>query len=52
MWNKNTVIIEQNGLSDEYNVVKLQTKKDNTGINRILFGGAAVTRIEGEYILY
>ncbi|MCP4178893.1 MAG: PhzF family phenazine biosynthesis protein [bacterium] len=52
MWTKDTVTIEQNGLLDKYNVVKLQTKKDESGINRVLFGGAAITRIEGEYILY
>ncbi len=52
LWNKDTIVIEQNGLPDRYNIVKLQTKKDEAGINRVLFGGASITRIEGSYFLY
>ena len=52
MWNKETITIEQNGLLDKYNIVKLQKKQDENGIDRVLFGGGAITRIEGEYMIY
>ncbi len=52
MWNKETITIEQNGLLDKYNIVKLQKKQDENGIDRVLFGGGAITRIEGEYTIY
>jgi PhzF family phenazine biosynthesis protein len=52
LWNTDTLVIEQNGLADGYNIVKLQAKKDTNGVERIWFGGGAITRIEGEYSLY
>ncbi|MBN1396820.1 MAG: PhzF family phenazine biosynthesis protein [Bacteroidetes bacterium] len=52
MWHKETVIIEQNDKPDKYNIVKLQKKRGNNKIWQVLFGGGAVTRIEGTYILY
>jgi len=52
MWINETVAIEQNGFLDKFNVVKLQQTKDENGIDRVLFGGGAITRIEGEYMIY
>jgi PhzF family phenazine biosynthesis protein len=52
MWEKGPLVIEQNGFKDKYNIVKLDKKTDENGNCRILFGGGAVTRIEGKYILH
>jgi PhzF family phenazine biosynthesis protein len=52
LWNSETITIEQNGLKDLYNIVKLQLKKDSTNRNRVWFGGGAITRIEGKYLLH
>jgi len=52
MWINETVTIEQNGFLDKYNIVKLQQTKDDNGVDRVLFGGGAITRIEGEYMIY
>lgn len=52
IWDKETIIIEQNKYLKNYNVVKLQKIKDHEGNDRIIFGGRAIKRIEGEYILY
>jgi PhzF family phenazine biosynthesis protein len=52
LWKDKTLIIEQNGLKDLYNIVKLQLKKDEVYGNRVWFGGGAVTRIEGKYLLH
>jgi PhzF family phenazine biosynthesis protein len=51
MWKAETIVIEQNGLLEEFNIVKLQKQTDEKGNNHVLFGGGAVTRIEGKYIL-
>ncbi len=50
-WNKETIVIEQNGLMDDYNIVKLRRKLDENNHERVLFGGGAITRIKGEYII-
>ena len=52
MWNRDTIILEQNDSPEKYNIVKIQKKKDREGNDRIIFGGGAVKRIEGEYIIY
>lgn len=52
MWEKDTVIIEQNGSKEKFNIVKLNKKIDEKGNTRVMFGGGAITRIEGNYILY
>jgi PhzF family phenazine biosynthesis protein len=52
MWINETVTIEQNGFLDKFNIVKLQKTKDDNGADRVLFGGGAITRIEGEYMIY
>ncbi|GAK55866.1 phenazine biosynthesis protein PhzF family [Candidatus Vecturithrix granuli] len=50
-WDGTPLILEQNKLKDRANIVRLSTNTDNQGIQRVLFGGGAVVRIEGEYIL-
>lgn len=52
MWKGDTISIEQNGLRDQFNVVKLQQQIDANGNDRVLFGGGAITRIEGKYMLH
>ena len=51
-WTEGLLTIEQNGLIDNYNVVKLQMQKDESNGIRVCFGGNAVTRIEGKYYIY
>lgn len=51
LWKTETVIIEQNGFKDEYNIVKLRKQTDEKGNTKVLFGGGAITRIEGKYII-
>lgn len=51
LWNGESLVIEQNGTKGRYNIVRLKTKLDTSGRKRVLFGGGAVTRIEGKYML-
>jgi len=51
-WNKPTILIEQNGLPDNFNIIKLRRSRDEQERIRVWFGGGAITRINGEYILY
>lgn len=51
LWKTKTITIEQNRFKDQYNIVKLQKQTDDKENTRVLFGGRAVTRIEGKYIL-
>lgn len=46
LWNGEAISIEQNGVIDNYNVVKLKTLD-----SKVLFGGNAIVRIDGEYLL-
>ncbi len=52
LWKGETIIIEQNGLKDNYNIVKLQKQSVTKNTFRVSFGGGAITRIEGTYKLY
>jgi PhzF family phenazine biosynthesis protein len=52
LWTDGPVSIEQNGMADQFNVVKLIKHIDIMGNNRVLFGGSAITRIDGMYNLY
>ena len=51
LWNKDTIVIEQNSSLERFNVVKLQKTQDSEGAERVVFGGGAIKRIEGEFIL-
>lgn len=51
MWNKDTIVIEQNSSKENFNVVKLQRFQDKEGNERVVFGGGAIKRIDGEFIL-
>jgi PhzF family phenazine biosynthesis protein len=48
-WEGGTLSIEQNGSRSNPNTVKLRTVKKD-GLARVLFGGAAVVKIQGQYI--
>ncbi len=50
-WDGKPITLEQNGDFVSPNIVKLVAKKAENGIVRVLFGGGAVVRIQGEYIL-
>jgi PhzF family phenazine biosynthesis protein len=50
-WQKDTLILEQNSHAENYNLIKLQ-KKEVEGRTRVIFGGGAIKRMEGEYTLY
>lgn len=50
-WDGDALVIEQNGDRDNPNIIRLRTvMKDGT--RRVQFGGGAVVRVDGEYILY
>ena len=51
LWTTDSLTIEQNGLLENYNIVKLQKQLDDEQKVRVCFGGGAITRIEGKYIL-
>lgn len=52
LWITENLTIEQNGLIDNYNIVKLQKQIDDENNQRVCFGGGAITRIEGKYLTY
>lgn len=52
LWKGETIRIEQNGQKENFNVVKLQKRFDKSGKLRVCFGGGAITRIEGKYMIY
>ncbi|HPT21166.1 MAG TPA: PhzF family phenazine biosynthesis isomerase [Bacteroidales bacterium] len=52
LWSEEYISIEQNGLRDNFNVVKLQKQTDEDYRQRVCFGGVAVTRIEGKYLIH
>jgi PhzF family phenazine biosynthesis protein len=51
MWNGENLRIEQNGYLDRPNFVKLLTKKDDDGNVQVWFGGGAVLKMDGHYLL-
>lgn len=51
LWTGDSLVLEQNGSPDQYNMVQLRSRLDSCGEKRVLFGGGAVTRIEGQYLL-
>lgn len=50
-WKTDSLVLEQNGERDECNIVHLRAGTNAEGTLEILFGGPAITRIEGKYIL-
>jgi len=52
LWKEGTLTLEQNGLRDDFNVVRLQKQIDADNNQRVCFGGGAITRIEGSYFTY
>jgi PhzF family phenazine biosynthesis protein len=52
LWQGKALSIEQNDQRERCNVVKLRTMTDEDGQERVLFGGGAITRIDGSYFLY
>ena len=52
LWKGETITIEQNGLRDNFNIVKLQKQIDDNNVLRVCFGGGAITRIVGTYMTY
>jgi PhzF family phenazine biosynthesis protein len=51
-WDGKPMTVEQNGELVSPNIVKLITRNDEQGKLQVLFGGGAIVRIQGEYILY
>jgi hypothetical protein len=43
--------IEQNGFRDTPNFVRFFSKKTDTGIPQVWFGGGATLKIDGHYLL-
>jgi PhzF family phenazine biosynthesis protein len=52
IWADGTLLIEQNSLKEKYNLIRLQIEQDEQKRSRVCFGGSAITRIEGQYLLY
>lgn len=50
-WDGKPMTLEQNGDFVSPNIVKLITKKTDNDTVRVLFGGGAIVRVYGEYIL-
>lgn len=50
-WDGAPITIEQGPERVHANLVRLRTAMDDQGLQRVLFGGSATVRIEGEYLL-
>jgi len=50
-WDGTPIMLEQNGSRTNPNLVRLIARQGETGTTRVLFGGNAVVRIQGEYVL-
>ncbi|WP_373070028.1 PhzF family phenazine biosynthesis protein [Sulfurimonas sp.] len=50
IWDGELMNIEQNALKENFNTVKLTTKKEES-IKHVLFGGSAKVKIDGNYLL-
>ncbi len=51
LWNGSNLTIEQSGNKENPNYVKLNSY-NNDSVSQVIFGGSAIVRIEGEYMLY
>lgn len=52
LFGSETITIEQNQHRNHCNFIKLRKETDTNGSIRILFGGGAITRIEGSFFLH
>ena len=50
-WESDSLNIEQNSDKQKYNLVRLKIVKENDNEERVLFGGPAVVRVQGSYLL-
>jgi PhzF family phenazine biosynthesis protein len=50
-WDGQPISLEQNGDCARPNIVKLASRQDEGGEVRVVFGGGAIVRIVGEYVL-
>jgi PhzF family phenazine biosynthesis protein len=50
-WDGVPITLEQNGSMGNPNIVRLIAKPDENGNTRVLFGGNAIVKIQGEYVL-
>ena len=51
LWRGETLTIEQNKERTRPNIIKLMGRQEADASPQVLFGGGAVTRIEGRYFL-
>jgi PhzF family phenazine biosynthesis protein len=51
LWKGENFRIEQNGFRDTPNFVRLFARRTDAGEMRVWFGGGAVVKIEGQYLL-
>lgn len=51
IWDGGPVALEQNNDKRNPNIIKMRSKIDDQGSVRVVFGGGAITRIEGEYLI-
>lgn len=50
-FNREKIIVEQNGNKNRFNIINIRKKTDNENNTKVLFGGSAITRIDGTYFL-
>jgi PhzF family phenazine biosynthesis protein len=50
-WRGERIILEQNNDKNNPNIIKMAAKSNDNGPVRVIFGGSAVTRIEGHYLV-
>jgi PhzF family phenazine biosynthesis protein len=49
LWRGEAVILEQNNDRANPNIIRLASRQDPQGHERVIFGGSAITRIDGFY---
>jgi PhzF family phenazine biosynthesis protein len=51
LWSGERIVLEQNNDIANPNIIKMAAKADAGGVLRVIFGGSAVTRIDGYYLI-
>lgn len=51
LWDGRRIIVEQNNDKQNPNIIKMGSQVDEHGTLRVIFGGGAITRVEGDYLL-